>query len=59
MKKAITKAPGLGRFEVKCPVCKKVTKRPPWSLAHLDIKQVFTCECGERLMVPPERRARA
>lgn len=47
---------GPGRFETTCPTCQKIHTRGVWSVAHMHVAQVMTCDgCGERCEVPPSR----
>jgi hypothetical protein len=44
---------GPGEYEITCPVCQKVHKRDLWSLAHMHVEQVMTCDgCNTQLEVP-------
>jgi hypothetical protein len=40
------------RYSFTCPHCAAQHKRGMWSVAHFNITQMFTCTCGNQIILP-------
>ena len=49
MNKTVLAPVEFGKFDFQCKKCKAIHHRGLWSIAHMDVSQVFTCDCGHKI----------
>lgn len=45
----------LSRYQLQCPVCGMICERDFWSISNISVEQVYYCECGNILILPPQQ----